>query len=80
MGLDMYVVYNATPPLPYAIHAGDRERPLNKLTSTWCHQVHCRGPWEGDKQWEDATLAHYPLFLWYFPSFSNQKGVQEADG
>lgn len=36
MGLDMYVVYNATPPLPYAIHAGDRERPLNKLTSTWC--------------------------------------------
>lgn len=36
VGLDMYVVFNSTPPLPYAIHAGDRERPLNKLTSIWC--------------------------------------------
>lgn len=35
-GLDMYVVFNSTPPLPYVIHAGNSERPLNKLTSVCC--------------------------------------------
>ncbi|KAL6038987.1 hypothetical protein STEG23_007117 [Scotinomys teguina] len=33
-GLDMYVVFSSTPPLLYVVHAGDSERPLNKLTRT----------------------------------------------
>lgn len=35
IGLDMYVVFNHTPPLLCVVHAGDSERPLDKLTRTW---------------------------------------------
>lgn len=57
------------------------------LVGGWCFQPHllpwlgacllldqapCSGQWEGNKQHEDIILAIYPLFLWYFPKFSNQ--------
>lgn len=32
----MYVVFTCTPPLLCVVHAGDSERPLNKLTRAWC--------------------------------------------